>query len=251
MREWKFEKLNGLRSVSRDTISMWTHEVHGLFLNGFESDREWPRDAIETRLRKTDILGILRDEQGAALGYAMYLSPDAELHGYAVLWEDAICLAKDDAVRGHHLSTKAIEQAMRCFPGRTFGWLGGRTQSPTVFVRYRRWGPTMFPVDQDYESPEGHDVMAWLLASVPEAFEAKEFDRRTGVCRRQYAEGRLGKDRDDILGSEVFWRRLAAWGFDRDAGDAVILMTQLAETVVIPSDDRRTATFHDDVSRTR
>jgi hypothetical protein len=55
----------------------------------------------------------------------------------------------------------------------------------------------------------------------------------TGIYRDVYTEGRLGDYPGQVEGTERFERQLAERSFNREAGDAVVVVAKLAEPIVV------------------
>lgn len=213
---WEFFAPDEVRQTSLDLPLA----IHNVFCDGFEIDG-WSLSGIETSLQRCDMLGLLLDQQRSICGYALYSVPQHPFCGASLLWEDSICLKKK--AQGKGFSTKAIELALALYPGRAFGWLGGRTQNPVIMRRYSRQGTT-FPFDIGYEEQEGPRLIQFLLQNVPEVRAPKSFNIRTGICSGVYRR-RLGNYPWHDQGE--FERHLLRSGFDRDKGDAVVVVARL------------------------
>lgn len=194
--------------------------IQDVFRDGFGING-WSLSEIEGTLRRCNVLGLLLDQQRSVCGYALYSIPQPSLRGASLLWEDAICLRK--RARGQGLSNRAIEFALGLHPERRFGWLGGRTQNPIVMRRYSRKGVT-FPFDIAYVEKEGLDLIRFLLQNVSEVQKVRAFNTTTGICSGVYGR-RLGDYPWCDFGQ--FERHLLALDFDRNKGDAVVVVTKL------------------------
>ena len=71
--------------------------------------------------------------------------------------------------------------------------------------------------------------MDFVLKHLPQAttFSGQgSLDRASGICRNAYAGGRLGDYSTDVAGAEAFEKQLLDWGFKRDSGDAVLVVSR-------------------------
>ena len=225
---WRYCELKGLSSVPQFVLETWVGDIQRIFCNGFERRKEWPVESIRRKLDHSSLLGFLIDEADsntATFGYAIYHVPDNLLNGKALLWEEAICLVKNMHIRGKGLANTAITNAIGHFPNLRFGFIGGRTQNPLVFRRYSEFGK-LFPFDITYTSDEGRDLMLFLKSHITDVSNAKQIDPLTGICQGQYSEGRLGNYEVSVRGTEQFELKLKEWEFDRDRGDALIVVAK-------------------------
>ena len=132
-------------------------------------------------------------------------------------------------------SRRLFEEACSLFPGRTFGWIGGRTQNPLVMSRYANFGE-VFPFDIPYIDDFGKKLMDFLLmhvTGIQQAAEKGALDPYTGICRGVYHEGKLGNYATSIEGTERFEQMLRRWSFERDGGDAIVVVSRLHEPISI------------------
>lgn len=214
--QWEFYVPDNIKPLFCDLPLV----IHDVFRDGFGMNG-WSTVEIEGALRRCGMLGLLLDEQRSVCGYALYSVPQPSFRGASLLWEDAICLRKK--AQGQGLSDQAVRLALAHNPERRFGWLGGRTQNPIVMRRYTRQGVT-FPFDVAYAEQEGPDLIRFLLENVSEVQRVQDFNASTGVCSGVYRR-RLG----DYPWCErgPFERHLLELGFDREKGDAVVVVAKL------------------------
>lgn len=219
--KWKFRKLD----KDSEPPSGLTAAIHEVFRDGFAIEG-WSPEGIERTLKRCDALGLLLGEGGEVCGYAFYSVPETQLMGDWFLWEDAIGLKK--VAQRHGLSNRAIELVRGLYPNRRFGWIGGRTQNPTMMRRYNKHGIS-YPFDASYSEGDGQKVTDFLVEHVTEVGEVSSFDRSTGICIGVYKDGILG----DYPWSDSghFERRLLHWGFDRTRGDAIVVVTRVEHTL--------------------
>jgi hypothetical protein len=81
--------------------------------------------------------------------------------------------------------------------------------------------------------------MEFLLKHITQAtaFSGEGFlDLTSGICRNAYAGARLGDYSTDVPGAEAFEKQLLDWGFNRESGDAVLVVSRLARIIQGPSD---------------
>jgi hypothetical protein len=196
---------------------------------GFEPNRGV--ESIRQRLQNATVLGLLRDSSGTVLGFACYSVPDEPLAGTHFLWGGGMAIAPVLQRRG--LSVGVIERACALFPGRVFGWMGGRSQNPIVFQRYARFGKT-FPFDATYADGEGRSVLEYLRGHIAEVRESDGLDPATGICPHAYRWSYAADYLARAAGAERFEAQLGRDGFDRSRGDAVIVTTKLRTPICVP-----------------
>jgi hypothetical protein len=225
--DWEFKHLENGAEIPDEVLGQFLRVCVDGF--GFESD-DWMYDNQE-KLATSTILGRLLDNQGQLYGIAFYSAPAVTLGDSHVLWEDGICLVKLAQHQGH--SRSAITKAASLFPERQFNWLGCRTQNPAMIMRYSKFGK-LFPFDELYDSTNGQPVMDFLLehiAEVQTTHQRGKLNTTNGVCTQLYPQGRLGDYRVDLEKAAQFEEQLQCWGFERERGDAVILVSSLVERV--------------------
>lgn len=224
---WQFQRLDRNVEITDKIVE----ELHQVCVNGFgiKSD-QWATDN-RLMLSQSTILGKLLNQQGKVFGIAFYSAPDAFLDGTHFLWEDGICLVKEAQRKGY--SWTAIEQAAKMFPEHNFGWVGCRTQNPAMFLRYAKLGKT-FPFDELYDTANGRRVINFLLENIAEVQEvgtSNTLNKGTGICTDVYPQGRLGNYPTGLDGTEAFEKKLKQWGFQRDRGEAVIIVSCLRKSL--------------------
>ena len=227
MYTWKFQKPSDMNDVNNNL----SKAIHQVYLDGFGLQEGWSLEGIRKALTRSTVLGLLTTDSGEISGYAFYSIPNSPLMGLYMLWEDAICLKK--VAQGSLKSKEVFDRASALFPGLTFGWVGGRTQNPLVMRRYSKLG-LLFPFEIAYDEGEGSLVMNYLLENINEVNEVPRLDRSNGICRGIYRGRRLGDYKVSIGGTEQLEARLSAWGFDRDKGDALIVVSKLYKPIHVP-----------------
>jgi hypothetical protein len=224
---WEFQRLDKGAEISDELLGQFLQVCVDGF--GFESV-DWMHDNQE-KLATSTILGRLLDNQGKLYGIAFYSAPAVTLDNAHILWEDGICLVKPAQNQGY--SQKAIAKAASLFPERQFNWLGCRTQNPTMIMRYSRFGE-LFPFDKLYDSADGQPVMEFLLEHIAEVrttHQRGKLNTVNGVCTQLYPQGRLGDYLVNLEKAAQFEKQLQSWEFQRERGDAVILVSSLVERV--------------------
>jgi hypothetical protein len=219
--QWEFRR-NDRRG---EFASNLPEQIHKVYLNGFERRKGWSLEGIRESLKRCDAFGLLwGPDRKDLLGYALYCLPEVKLKDAWFLWEDAICIRKK--LHNAGLGRKALLGVCDLYPERTFGWVGGRTQSTIIMKRNAGLGP-VFPFDLSYSEGDGLEVMGFLLQHISEVRDAKSFDPSKGICRGVYGR-QLGKYPLDLKESEASEKLLASWGFSRKRGDAVVVVARVA-----------------------
>jgi hypothetical protein len=226
---WTLSRPKAASDTDHAECDGWVRDIQRIFKDGFGLPSDWRSESIRRKLGHCSLFGFLSEKEkpnATALGYAVYSIPNEPFRGRCILWEEAICIVKDARIRGMGLSFAALRNAMACFPELDFGFVGGRTQNPVIFKRYASLGK-LFPFDFGYSSEEGRDIMRFLKSHIPDTDSAEE---TTGISRKQYREGKLGDYRVHIEGGERFESWLEERQFDRDNGDAIILVAELGKS---------------------
>ncbi|MDM8559071.1 hypothetical protein [Candidatus Parabeggiatoa sp. HSG14] len=227
--KWKFQFLKNVKEFDEKLVT----RIHQIFLDGFGLKKGWSLEGIRKSLTQSTILALLTEEKGDVSGYAIYSVPEVPLQGAYMLWEDSLCIMKH--LRGKlssgKLPKRAVENAVRFLREQygdeyKFGWVGGRTQNPIVMKMYAQFG-TIFPFDVLYSEKEGKEVMEYLLQHIAEVEEIKQLEKNNGICRSVYDSGRLGDYQVGIKGTEKFEEQLLKWNFNRQNGDAIIVVSKL------------------------
>jgi hypothetical protein len=135
--------------------------------------------------------------------------------------------------QGNKKTREVWKRASAFFPGRRFGWIGGRTQNPLIMHRYDTLG-YLFPFEMAYNEGDGRLVMEYLLANIEEVSSSSRLDKSNGICRGKYGQ-RLGDYEIGIDGAEELEAKLSAWEFDHDKGDAVIIVSRLRKPMQVPA----------------
>jgi hypothetical protein len=218
--EWELRWLDPAAEPS----SLFAEEIQKIFRDGFGIEGEgWKSERIKKTLGRCNALGLLLGKGREVYGYALYSFPDTQLLGAWVLWEDAIALRKE--AQRHGLSKQVLELARGFYPGRRFGWIGGRTQNPAMMRRYNKQG-LCYPFDVAYTEGDGPKVVDFLTEHIDEVKNVlPSFDRSTGICAGAYIQGILGDYSWDDTGH--YESRLLQWGFDRSRGDAIIVVARV------------------------
>jgi hypothetical protein len=206
--------------------------IQGIFRDGFSNEKDWPEERIRERLNAASVIGLLKVGDAAPCGYAIYSSPDRALGGKFVLWEDSICLRQ--ALQGKGLSPRPrqLVRELSTLLGREFGWLGGDTQNPVVYKRYKSLG-RVFPIDAAFTGEPGQGLFQFLEDHVPQVKTRKKYldkkNKESGVLKKIYTEGRLGQYTIDVAGAEPFEEYLTQYNVSRENGDALLLVAEIRE----------------------
>jgi len=227
MCDWTLQRKESSCEFSEQTVQ----SILRTFRDGFGIPG-WSEEGVRRRLMKSDIACFLLGVDKTVYGYALYFIPSMPLNGRFLLWENSIALAKN--VQGKGFSSQILRRVLKAYPEKEFGWVGGRTQNPLIFKHYSALGGTLFPFDESYTSEEGRKLLNYLIQNIPEVSSVDQKDQLEkdhGICKRIYKEGRLGDYDDRISGTSCFERKLKAWGFNRNDGDAVVLINRLREKV--------------------
>lgn len=200
-----------------------TERILDVFHDGFGIEG-WNIHGIQKALHNSTVFGLLLGPKQEIAGYALYLVPEQTLQDKGLLWENAICIKK--FLQNSGFGGEALKLALSIFSNHDIGWIGGRTQNPTVMKRYSKVASLLLPFDITYPSKDGEPVFDFLMQNVPEVFETKVMDPN-GICKGVYHEGTLGDYTTDVAGTEEYERLLKKWGFSRKDGDAVIVVAKI------------------------
>ncbi|NEP56569.1 MAG: hypothetical protein F6K31_06035 [Symploca sp. SIO2G7] len=219
-------------------------QIHQVFFNGMGLSRGWSFESIKATLSELTLLGLLYDESHNLLGYAFYVVPETPiLNDTYLLWQGAFCLSKK--VQGH-LATmyiKVLNQVVYTlsakepnkFAGKTFSWIGCRTQNPVVLLAHKRVARAVYPFDVTYETDNGMQLIDFLSRNISEVQKASvdsKLNKTNGICKRVYSEGILGDYRFPSQDYYCFEQKLKEWGFQRNEGDTLVVVAQLKEGIV-------------------
>ncbi|WP_254566255.1 hypothetical protein [Oscillatoria sp. HE19RPO] len=221
-------------------------QIHQVFFNGMGLSRGWSIDGIKATLSELTILGLLYDESHNLSGYAFYLVPEIPIwNDTYLLWQGAFCLLKE--VQGH-LATRYLEvlhqvvytlstEEPNKFAGKTFSWIGCRTQNPVVFLAHKRVAKVVYPFDVTYETDDGMQLIDFLSKNISEIRKASvafKINKTNGICRRVYSEGVLGDYRFPSKDYYCFEEKLKNWNFHRTEGDSIVVLAQLRAPISYP-----------------
>jgi hypothetical protein len=218
---WHFQKISEIK----DKDSFNVKEFHRVCVDSFGIERDWDSENI-TKFRQSTLLGKLLDQTEELCGIAYYSVPEKELENSYLLWENGICIVKKAQHLG--LSNIAIEKAKLLFPEGIFGWFGGKSQNPKIFLRYQKLGKT-FPFEQLYATPEGQTLMTFLVENIEELKYLSisgKLNLSSGICTDDYSQY-LGDYSISLKGAESFENHLKKLGFNRLEGDSVVVIAKL------------------------
>lgn len=239
--QWDFKRYDALHEFDDSVIS----SIHYVFLDGFGLDKGWSIKGVRGRLnrltQKPDIIGIiglLKNQKGQIYGYAFYEIPINPLpDGTYMLWEDGIGLRKELQRKGWGALSKIVVGIHSNIPelqDKKIGWIGGRTQNPVIMKRYSLYFPhrNLFPFDFLYDSPEGIPVIDYLRQYISEVVDVrgsgKSPDSKYGISKGVYHSEKGGQRNgdypDNVRDTEDFEEALRRWGFNREAGDAIVVV---------------------------
>lgn len=191
----------------------------------------WSVDEICDRAEKSTALGLLKDAKNNIGGYLLVTVPSEPLNDKHILWIDSISVRK--ALQKHGYYQRGIKKVMKKFSKYyTFGFVGGRSQNPLIFyLRDKLSDNKLYPFDDLYPG----ELMEYLINHVYEVGEPydegklKNEDLKRGICRKIYKKGKLGDYEENIDRgrSAKFEAKLKEWDFQRQKGDALIIIKQL------------------------
>lgn len=217
---WHFQKISEIKD------SFDVKEFHRVCVDSFGIEMDWDSDN-RRKFSESTLLGKLLDQTEELCGIAYYSVPEKELENSYLLWEDGICIVKKAQHLG--LSSIAIEEAKLLFPEGRFGWIGGKSQNPKIFLRYQNLGKT-FPFEQLYATPEGQTLMTFLVENIEELKDLStsgKLNLSSGICTAAYSHGYLGDYSISLKGAESFENHLKKLGFNRPGGDSVVVIAKL------------------------
>jgi hypothetical protein len=224
---WEFQQLDGNAEIPDSLVEQCSR----VCIDGFGLKAGDWADGNREKLSQSKLFGRLVGNGEKLYGIAYYSVPDARINNSHILWEDGICLVKSVQHKG--CSWQAITKAASLFPDRQFNWVGCRTQNPAMLMRYSRFG-RLFPFDELYNTSDGQTVMDFLLqhiAEVQTTHQQGKLNTVNGVCTELYRQGRLGDYSVKLNGAGFFEKQLQDWGFQRERGDAVILVSSLVQRI--------------------
>jgi hypothetical protein len=219
---WHFQKISEIKD-SFDVKEV--KEFHRVCVDSFGIETDWDSDN-KRKFSESTLLGKLLYQTEELCGIAYYSVPEKELENSYLLWENGICIVKKAQHLG--LSSIAIEEAKQLFSERKFGWFGGKSQNPKIFLRYQNLGKT-FPFEQLYATPEGQTLMTFLVENIEELKDLRESGKlnlSSGICTAAYSRY-LGDYSISLKGAESFENHLKKLGFNRTGGDSVVVIAKL------------------------
>jgi hypothetical protein len=209
------------RSNELEVNDSLVEELYKVFLKGMKRKSGWSLDGIRKRLCHSNIIGLLYNKEQTICGYSIYVLPESKLNAQSLVWWDGICLIPE--VQSQGFGSNSFCQILNLLPD-NLGYFGARTQNPIVIKFYAKIG-YIFPFAEKYDTSEGKQILDFLYSYIPEIRESSFLEKSTGICKQVY-EGRLGDYPEYIQGTEQFETQLKSWGFERDKGDAVILVSK-------------------------
>jgi len=76
--------------------------------------------------------------------------------------------------------------------------------------------------------------MDYLIRNIAEVRDVKQLEKNHGICHSVYREGRLGDYSMLVSGLEQYEKQLTEWGFHREQGDAVAIVSKLDRPLSMP-----------------
>lgn len=199
-------------------------DISRVFADSTDGLAEWSAVGVSRRIAQCSALFVLTGGSERIYGYAMYVVPSRMLFGQRLLWECSVAVAREAQGIGH--SEAILDTAIEYAGGTHCGWLGGRTQNPAVFARYRKRG-LLLPFDQTYDHASSAGVLDLICREIPE-IAASKVEPATGICRKCYAEGALSAPAVGNESLQRYERDLVRWKFSRQSGDAIVVVANLS-----------------------
>lgn len=216
--KWEFFDLRSQPVVDAEFIKKIRDAYVASFYRGSYPHSDLPFKSLEKRLELSTDLAILEREKSEQFyGYAIFSIPEAMFQGKRIIWQDSI--AVDPSLQGRGYSKKVYEIIRST--NHESGWLGGRTQNPTIIKSFCKKGKS-FPFDELYSSETGKELFSFLYRNIPEVKESVGVDISTGIVKGKYSR-RLGSYPNDWTGVETQKEFLERNDFNQDNGDAVII----------------------------
>jgi len=224
---WHFSQTDEIPAALFPEIA---RDILDVFNDGMgQGEWNWSIDQIEKTFESSDILGLLKNETGECGGYFFATLPQETLFRKSVLWIDACSVRK--ALQRNGYFHQALEVIKHNFPALDFGFIGGRTQNPEVLRIFDRLSPSndYYPFEKPY-SPQIMDFLKNNIANeIKKPSENNALNGSNGIIRNAYWGSRLGDYQIDLGDERIrfFEAQLDKWQFNRDDGDALIILKRL------------------------
>lgn len=189
----------------------------------------WTEEKVYRQFRSSNYFGFYESDNEENSAYFFATVPETCLNDYHVLWIDACSVRKKMQSKG--IFKSAIDILQEIIPGKRIGYIGGRTQNPTIIKMYGKLSSHVFyPFDCYYDDTVIYYLIGNIRNEVGMPYEEKklDFDIQTGILKKVYGE-KLG-DYDVGLTDEITKRyedKLELYGFNRNNGDAVIILKKI------------------------
>lgn len=216
MYSWHFQILNDKENFDPELVE----QVRDTFADSFAMACS-TQETVD-RLKESQMLGLLKDETGRVCGCSLAIVPSTPFEDKYLVWGNGGFLRK--TIQDKMLWLQMLGKITELFPERTFGWLGCRTQNPIIVRIYSSFG-MVYPFQAKYSEGEGGTLLDYLIENIPQLSHISNLNRDTGICRAVYSIGRMGDYQLNPNGK--IEQQLAAWDFNYDNGDCVIIVAKL------------------------
>ena len=224
--KWKFKYCMSQLSTKS------AKQIHNVYMDGFElTKKSWSIEGIKRAYKDSTLMGTLNDVDGDIFGYTFYYVPKETFKGQHFIWNNATCLRKECQGKGYY-SLGILKQVMEMFPEFNFGWTGGRSQNPKIYLRYKKIG-YCYPLDEPYNKSEiGKNLIEFMRMNIQEVSKVKNFNNHYGIAFKAYSTGELGSQKDNmkIEGVSKIEKKLLKWNFNRLNGDALVVSAKIKNT---------------------
>jgi len=221
VKEWNFRRT--LDYPDADFTKHLAPQILDVYEDGMGS-KGWSIAEIAKQKTASTLLGLLEDSDKDIFGYCFVTIPAALFQRRKILWIDACSISRDLQSEGYY--KKAIKKVIGLYDRNSFGYLGGRTQNPVIMYSHDKYCEGKFlPFDDLYPD----ELMQFLIMNIPEVREVGEnLDKEKGLCKKAY-NGILGEYPKGLSKGRCsqFEEELKTFGFNRDEGDAIIVLKEL------------------------
>lgn len=217
-----------------EALELFANQISILFGEAFYPSRHppklWDPEHIMKRLPKVK-LGVLVFNGSPRKTIAYALFDQARWGEYRILFVDSMGVSKAPVNwQRTGLGTQIMREALKRLPAET---VAARTQNPDFVLMLQKLKPQeLLPGESGYSGKDLELIKA-IKEQVIELHEA-DVDLSKGICKKAYRERKLGDyeiDLNNKLVSQIE-QRFEALGFNRDDGDAVVVVAKGMPTPV-------------------